>query len=368
MKIDEITTPLMNGLKMVAGGKPYFIDPVYQWTDPRPVAEFVNSLFYLGEETVAEKYCDWLVSVQNKNGSWNEVVPFYNEESCVATPIIGRTLLIGYEATNKRAYLTGALRALSYLQEKEFLPGYFIKSYHHCGDVLNVNATCAAFLQKAYSVTKDRQWLLMRDRAIYNVVRYQFKDGAYPYAVRQQTFPYEHHLNLRDPHYHAITLYFLLLADPDRSNRYFAISYAKAIKWLENEFIHGRVDWSHCDHVFITGVTGGYGYASYCAVANGSKTVLQNILQHLQRIQRPDGLFNHYERCNIWMLCKGIFREFFDLRSISPPGFSFGVRLARARRRISRGLKQQRNPKVSLYYSAQILDCLTETIKRYKRQ
>ena len=245
MTLNVITTQLKKGLQKLAWGKPYLVDPVHQWIDPRPTAEFAKSLFYLGEKATAEKYCDWLVSVQNKNGSWNEVVPFYNEESCVATAIIGRILLIAYETTNKRAYLAAALRALSYLQETEFLPGYFIKSYYHYGDTLNVNATCAAFFQKAYTVTNDRQWLVMRDRAIFNVVRYQFKDGAYPYAVRQQTFPYEHHLNVRDPHYHAITLYFLLLADPSRSNRYFALSYPKAMRWLEREFSSGKIDWSN---------------------------------------------------------------------------------------------------------------------------
>ncbi len=359
---------LQKSLESLAQGHSYFVDPAYKVIDPRPVAEYAKSLLLLGKKKEARRYFDWLVKVQNRNGSWNEALnQEFNEESCVATPIIGRMLLIAYQYYHNRSYLDVAKKALGYIESKEFLPGYFIKSYAHYSDVLNVNATCAAFLKKAYDITKEKKWLAMRDRAIYNVVRYQFKDGAYPYATRLNTFPYEHHLNVRDPHYHALTFYFLLLADPDLSNRYMKISYRKAMKWLKNEFKSGRVDWSHCEHSFAIGVTGAYGYALFCSEVANDHNIRMKILQHIADIQRNDGLFNRFERSNLLETIKGVIREFFEWQTISPKEFSISTRFFRIRKRLARDFKERKNIRVSLYYSTQILDCLTETMLFNKR-
>ncbi len=361
--MNVVMTRLKQGLERLRGNQAYVADPVFHVTDPRPVAEFAKSLLCIGEKYEAERHFDWLVSVQNKNGSWNEVLnEEFSEESCVATPIIGRMLLIAYQELKKQSYFDAALKAVAYIRKKEFLPGYFIKSYAHYSDVLNVNATCAAFAQKAYEIMKMEDVLELRDRAIFNVVRYQFKDGAYPYASRLNTFPYEHHLNVRDPHYHALTLYFLLLADPTLSNRYFAISYKKAIKWLEKEFKKGKIDWSHCEHMFAVGVTGAYGYALFCSEFARNKIMSEKILAHLAELQRADGLFNRYEKSSMFGMIKGIAREIFEMEKVCPKHFSLATRLFRCKQRLGRDLRDRRNLRVSLYYSAQILDCLTEAI------
>ncbi len=360
---EDIVLQLTEGLSRLVQNERYFVDPIFKIIDPRPVAEFAKSLLYRDEQKRAEQLFDWLVTIQNKDGSWNEVLNReFSEASCVATPIVGRMLLIAYQRIKKRSYLSAAMKALMYIEKQEFLPGYFIKSYCHYSDVLNVNATCAAFLQKAYEIQNEKKWLDMRDRAIFNVVRYQFKDGAYPYAARMHTFPYEHHLNVRDPHYHVLTLYFLLLADPKLSNRYFAISFKKAIKWMENEFKLGMVNWSHDEHMFSVGVTGAYGYALFCSIYGKDKMLSNKLIDHLSSMQRADGLFNRFEKGTLFETVRGLFRELLEVEHICPKEFCISTRILRCKRRIGRDVKDRRNLKISLYYSTQILDCLTEKL------
>jgi hypothetical protein len=264
---------------------------------------------------------------------------------------------------NNKNYKNAAMKAAEYIKSKEFVPGYFIKSYCHYSDVLNVNATCAAFFQKAYEVTKDPEMLVIRDRAIFNTVRYQFKDGAYPYASRMWTFPYEHHLNIRDPHYHALTLYFLLLSDPERKNPYFARSYKKAIAWFKRAYKKGSVDWARDEHTFSIGVTGAYGYAFYCAQYENDSLLSKKIETQLKKIQQSDGVFKRYERPRIFETVKGCIRELIEIKTICPKQFSFATRLWRIKKRIGRNLKERKKSKFSLYYTTQIMDCVTEALQ-----
>ncbi|MBS3063931.1 MAG: hypothetical protein J4445_00580 [DPANN group archaeon] len=341
--------------------KSYFIDPIYNVVDPRPVAEFAKSAARLGELNVAKKCFDWIISVQNKDGSWNEILTTeFSQESCVATGVIGRMLLIGYELLHKKSYLRSALKAAKYIHTKEFLPGYYIKSYLHYSDVLNVNATVATFLQKAYEITREKKFAKARDRAIFNVIKYQFKDGAYPYASRINTYPYENHLNFRDAHYHALTLYFLLLADPYLSNKFLSLSYKKSIAWLKDSYRFGKLDWSKDEHIFSIGVTGAYGYALFCAEFAKDSILSEKIERHISKIQRRDGLYNRYEKPTIIETVKSVMREVIDFDSIAPKNFGFATKLLRIRQKLSRNLKVRKKPQISVYYSAQILDCLTE--------
>src|SRR3989344_3886743 len=293
-----ITKTLYSSLYRMLHDKSYFIDPIYNVVDPRPVAEFAKSAARLGELNVAKKCFDWIISVQNKDGSWNEI--------------------------------------------------------------LNVNATVATFLQKAYEITREKKFAKARDRAIFNVIKYQFKDGAYPYASRINTYPYENHLNFRDAHYHALTLYFLLLADPYLSNKFLSLSYKKSIAWLKDSYRFGKLDWSKDEHIFSIGVTGAYGYALFCAEFAKDSILSEKIERHISKIQRRDGLYNRYEKPTIIETVKSVMREVIDFDSIAPKNFGFATKLLRIRQKLSRNLKVRKKPQISVYYSAQILDCLTE--------
>ncbi len=353
--INDISKALLK-LQTEDGG---FKDPVHNFIDPRPTAEISKSIFYLGKEEEAIKGLDWLIKGQAENGSWNEIISTGNKESCVATGIVGRILLIMYRKTENKAYLNSALKAGQYILSKEFSPGYFIKSHYHYGDILNVNATCAAFLYELHSQTKEDKYIKVRDRAIFNIIRYQFNDGAYPYGSPIRTFPYEYHLNVRDPHYQGITLYFLLLSDPELKNEYLKISVEKAIYWLESSLKSNGFDWSKDKLMFSVGVTGAYGYAAYCFRYFKKEEALGVVLRRLRKLQ-VDGMYERYEPFRFSETVKGIVSELFELTYVANTGYPLTVRLKRVKNRLGRDLKERRKRKLSLYYSAQILDCLTE--------
>jgi len=337
-----------------------FYDPIHNVKDPRPTAEISKALLELGKKKQAIKGFDWILKQQLKNGAWEEVfTPQEHYESCVATGVVGRILVRAFNRTKKKAYLNAALKAADYVLSKEFSSGYFIKSYYHYADVLNVNATCAAFFHELFEATKKEQFREARDRAIFNTVRYQFKDGALPYATPMQTHPYEWHLNLRCPHYHALTLYFLLLADPKLENPYMKIAAKKAIRWLQNSFNGNRADWAKDRLMFSIGVTGAYGYSAYCFDYFNNKKMLGASIFHLEELLTAQG-FNRYEPTKFGETLTAVLRELFEWNAVSPAQLSWAQRFARVKRILRRNWKERPNTQFSLYYSAQILDCLTE--------
>ena len=357
----EIIERLKNTfLKMqTAGG--YFVDPVYNIIDPRPTAEICKSFLYLGYENEARKGFDWLLTVQQPNGSWLEVLPDgFVGESGVATSAVGRLLVVAYEKTGKREYLDAALKAGEYMLSIEFSQGYFIKSNGHYADVLNVDAMAAAHLYALYRLTKKKKYIEARDRAIYNVIRYLFKDGALPYAIPVRASPYEWHLNLRDPHYHALTFYFLIMADPEFKNIYLKKVLPKMQGWLEKVLSKKGFDWSEGKHTFSVGINSGYGYAAYILnYLNSPKSKLA--VNKLKKIQRADGLFNRFDVLTAGEIFKWIIKELFEFNYISPTNFNLATKLKRTKNYLRRVLDRTKpNLKCSLFYSSQIFDCLTE--------
>ena len=354
--MDKIT--LIKNLNIICSlqdKKGYFVDPVTHHIDPRGTAEICKSLLYIGKKAEAEMGFNWLAEIQANNGSWNEVLhDGFNEESCVATSIIGRLMLIAYEKTKNKHYLQSALKCSEYLISREFSPGYFIKSYRHYGDVLNVNACCAAFFYKLYEVTKDKKNIIIRDRAIFNIIRYQFKDGFYPYASRMLNNPYEYHLNVRDPHYHAITLYFLMLSDPKFENRYLKLSVEKAINCMKKNIVHGKFDWSFGHLQFSLGLNGGYAYVYYCLRYTNNNTLLK------KSDVDSNGLILRHEKIRIYFLIKRILKEIFNFGVDGNTNYSLWIRLFRLKGIAGRLKMIYFRNKVSLYYTAQMYDCLTE--------
>ncbi len=362
-KINRIINGLSEALLELQIEDGSFKDPIFGFSDPRITAEISKSLFYLGKEKEALEGLDWLISQQRKDGSWNEVLPgpspYFDDESCVATATVGRILLLTYKRTENKNYLESALKASKHVLLKEFSPGYFIKSLPHYGDILNVNATCAAFLFELYENTNDKKFIEARNRAIFNIVRFQFMDGAYPYGSPIRTCPYEYHLNVRDPHYQGITLYFLLHSDPELKNQYLKISTKGAIEWLESSLNNSGFDWSKDKLMFSIGATGAYGYAAYCFDYFKRRKAYEIIVKKLMNLQL-DGLYERYESGRFSETIKGIFGELFEVNYVSNTGYPLSVKIKRIRNRLKRDLIERRNRKISLYYSAQIFDCLTE--------
>ncbi|MBI4043492.1 MAG: terpene cyclase/mutase family protein [Candidatus Diapherotrites archaeon] len=361
----ELVREVLEELSPLRQKEGNYFDPVYTGLErQRPVAEIAKALHVSGKKKEAEKSLDWVVGVQNQNGSWNEVLPGITAESSVDTSIIGRIVLMAYNKTGKKSYLNAALRAGQNVLKKEIGYGKFIKSFHHYGDVLNVSANCAAFFYALFLQTKDKGFLDARDRAVFNCCKWQFKDGSYPYMGSERAYPYENHFHVPDPHYHAITLYYLLLSDPRLENPYLKISAEKAVKWLESVLHPNGWDWSKGKLVFSLGFTAGYAYAAYCFDFFGKEEQKNICLNKLPEFRMKYG-FGFWEEARINETIKGIASELFNLDWKTQLNYPFPVRLWRAKQIIKGQLFLRKKKEFSLYFTPQILDCLTENEWRH---
>lgn len=350
---------LADRLARLQRGDGSFRDPVFGYSDPRPAAEIGRTFLALGRKEEAHQALDWLLSVQHPNGAWIETLPDQSEESCVASGIAGRLLLLAGRESGERKYHEAAVRAGDYLLSREFSPGYFIKSVRHYTDVLNVNATCGALLHLLAEETRERKYREARNRAIFNTVRWQFRDGAFPYGAKVEAFPDEWHLHVRDPHYQAITLHFLLLSDPELEDPCLRVAASRAAAWLESVLRARGWDWSRGRLLFSLGTTASYAYAAWCFERLGRKEAAVRCLERLKTLQ-TDGGFLRFEPPRAGETVRGLLHELLDLEYSNPPGYPWTIRVRRALQRARREFSERPRSKFSLYYSAQILNCLAE--------
>ena len=341
-----------------------FQDPVNNIIDARPAGEIARFFLALNKLDVAKQAWDWIITQQNPNGSWKEITEIITEdENTLSTAVIVRSLLEGYVSTKKSAYLEAAKKGLMFILEKEFRPGYYIKSDNHYVDLLNMSATAAACFQRMYVITNNSFWKEAQNRALFKTIRHQFKDGAYPYTSTERLFPYEDHMNIRDLYYHSLTLFYLQLADPFSTHRYTQFSLKRAQKWLIPQ-IRRRTPWRNSKVIFTVGSVGFYGYSAFI-LANMQNIHETNIcLYHLTQLQKNDGLFNRYESPAFFDSLFGYLRELFEWNYISPTNYSLRTRLWRLKRRVIHDIKERRKNKTSLFYSAQIANALAECYSR----
>ena len=338
-------------------------DPVTRIADYRPVGEIAKGLLYLGHHLEAERCFGWLMKQQKTNGSWHEIIHIgFDEENTLSTAVIGKCFLDAYVKNGKKEYLATAEKALAYVRGREFTPGHFVKAYGHYSDILNVNAACAAFFHAYLSLKKNPEIAAVLARSIYNIVRFQFKDGAFPYTRFERAFPYEDHLNVRDLYYHALTCYYLSLADPRLENHYINLASQKALPWLANTLASGSPRWRESKVIFTVGAMGFYGYAAYCFQHSQQEEKVGLCLRQLKRFQQSSGLFSRYEPPRLFDSLLGMAGEIIELETIAPTGYSLGTRLFRLRRRLAHDVKTRRKQQVSLFYSAQIYNALTECL------
>ena len=72
----------------------YFSDPILHIKRNRVTAEICRGMIRTNFEKYQEmidKIIQWLTSNQNKNGSWNEIHPFYNKSSALVTSFVTET-------------------------------------------------------------------------------------------------------------------------------------------------------------------------------------------------------------------------------------------------------------------------------------
>jgi len=359
-----------------------FRDPVHDLMDPRPTSEICSAMLRLGEMTQeAETGFQCLIDQQRNDGSWDEVLPGYRnlKQSTVATSIIGLLLLESGEGTGADDE-SAVTRAARFVLSRELRPGQYLKSLYHYGDILNVNASCAAFMAGLYNNTGNQEYLGARDRAIMNVARFQFKDGSFPYASPTRTFPYRWHLCMPDPHYQAITIYYLLISDPGLENPITRICIPRGMIWLNDSLGEMKLKWSRCRHAFSNGLTGSYPFIAYCANHLAEEKVYQEAreatetaglkltmselerschvsLNRVRDLLKRSDLVSRYEPMGSSETLRGIFNDLLDTGSTTPAQYPcrFRVRfaLSRARREISSRSER------SLYFTAQLLESLS---------
>lgn len=342
-----------------------FIDPVYKIKRNRVSAEFGNLFLAQGLSSNAKLTYDYLLKTQNRNGSWNEIHPMSEEEAAITTAMVGKALLKGYCALNFKPYLSAAIKGAEFILSREIGYGQFLKCASHYENCLNVNATCAAFLKRVYDITKQTKYNSARRRAIINTVKYQFKNGAFPYCSQELTFPFEYHRYVQDIHYQAVTLFYLLLAlnDDEKSEFLFETNILRGIKWLGGAVkSDGTFDWSKSDLAFAQKLIGAYGFAAAAFKLASLDRQYKVCIHKLKSLQLSSGSFRRYEKTGLLNCIKGLLRDLFEVRMANVYSYPFIIKLDRAFRRVYREYEAARNNPISMFYSSQIADCLAEII------
>ncbi|VVB75995.1 Pectic acid lyase [Candidatus Tiddalikarchaeum anstoanum] len=354
-----ITKKIKDYILNLQGEDGSFLDPVLNIKRNRVGAEIGKSLLFMEEKEQAYKSLNWVLKRQNGNGSWNEIHPDLNEESTVVTSICGRVMVDAFRQSGSKKFLICAKKAADYVLTKEFSPGFFIKSYKHYADVLNVNATVLSFISYLGKELKNKKLLDASERCIFNIARHQFKNGAYPYSTPVQSYPYEYHLNVPDIHYQGTTMYYLLLSKI--KNKYLDISLEKGGQWLSNSINDNGFMWEKSHLMFSHKTSGAYGFGAYCFKEQGYKEELKTCINILSKMQNNKGAFPRYEkRFSLIGLAKGCINELTGDASIGLT-YETMTRIKRIKERIKRELFDVnfRNDE-SLLYTSQIFDCLTQ--------
>ncbi|MEK6839948.1 MAG: hypothetical protein AABX72_03330 [Nanoarchaeota archaeon] len=272
--------------------------------DIRPTAEIVHGLLRLHIEEGVEQSLRWLLSKQHYNGSWGEEMHHATiRENTLATAVIGETLLAAHRRFHDKRYADAARKSFTFLLSQEMQPGSFAKIPEHKEDILNVDAACASFFHAFYLIFKEQRAADARDRILRHLEKSQLEDGAYPYSVVEKDSPQQ--IPLRDPYYHALTLFFIM-----RTQQYpsLSVSIRRAFAWLDAQLYRGRFRWDNSDVLFSLGSTPAYAFSAACFHA-AKLSSLPLTLSRLHVLQRRDGLFDPFEHVGSWQSLQGLYRE-----------------------------------------------------------
>ncbi len=304
---EELMNTLIQGVNAhvtVKGDMAFIIDPVFHIIRNRVHAEFAKTLIRLHQYSYAKKFVNTLLSAQNKDGSWNEIHPNYNEPSALITSIVGETLLMAlvHEPDNKILF-DSVNRANQYVISCEIEPGYFLKSKMYTADHLNVDATCGAFLARYGSFFNDSSAYSSATRAAERIVFFQ-KKGWYPYATNKGNYPYI--LDVPCVHYQGVTIYYLLKIGKILKNQIIDDSLKFASDTLASIVTEdGSFDWSRSGLMFAYHLSGAYAFA-YSVFSEMAKTYPQyqsKADKMLEQINpKPIGLLPRWNRSS-WSSC-----------------------------------------------------------------
>jgi hypothetical protein len=292
-----------NGIKPLIVEKEnyaYIRDPVFDIKRNRVVAEVLKAILRIkleSDEDIINKLCNFLKKNQNKDGSWNEIHPFYNQQSALITSIVGEALLMKYIETPSNDLEKSLHGASSFVLSQEKSPGYFLKSIQKTADHLNVDATCGAFLILYGTQFSEEKIIETARRAANHICEYQFFDGSFPYTVDKGN--YEYHFNIPCIHYQGVTLFYLFKIQESIKEKWLEDSLLKGTKWLSlTQRKNGRFDWSKSGLMFAYYLSGAYSFAfsSFLYASQWDKKYLENAYLCLNTLKRDiHGLVSRWE-------------------------------------------------------------------------
>ncbi len=281
---------------VVEGDTAYIRDPVFGIVRNRVHAEICKALLRTGDGSPVGPILSHVVQRQNRDGSWNEIHPDYDQPSALITSFVGDALL---EANGRHPHDQQVRMARNFVLSQEKRPGFFLKSSRYTADHLNVDATCGAFLAHYGAAFDDEASLDAAARAARHVIEHQ-REGVYPYAVDRGNYP--HLFDLPCIHYQGVTMYHLAAIDEVLGDDRIRGSLLEAARWLSAaQRSDGRFDWSGSGLPFASHLSGAYAFAlaSFGYVSRwdaGYRRHEELCLQQLKRNVR--GLVLRWERAS----------------------------------------------------------------------
>ncbi len=258
----------------------YIKDPVFGIKRNRVVAETLKAIVRLDlekDEKIIEKLCRYLVKTQNKDGSWNEIHPNYNQPSALITSIVGEALLVCHKRFASDGLEKCVHLAKDFVLSMEKSPGYFLKSKQYKADHLNVDATCGAFLASYGKFFSDEECVRVARETAKHICNHQLSDGSYPYTVSKGDSAYL--LDVPCIHYQGVTIYYLSKIDEVITEKWLHDSLIGGVEWLsKTQMSDGRFDWSKSGLMFAYYLSGAYAFAfsSFLYVSRWDKKYLEN--------------------------------------------------------------------------------------------
>jgi hypothetical protein len=279
----------------------YIQDPIFEIKRNRIIAETLKAIIRLNLEKnqeIVEKLLLYLEYNQNKDGSWNEIHPNYNQPSALITSIIGETLLMYFNKSQDETTKKIISLAYRYVLSQQKSPGYFIKSTLYTNDYLNVDATCGAFLGLYGETFSDDKSILNAEETAKHICEYQFSNGSFPYTINGEKN--RDFLDIPCIHYQGVTLYYLSKINEVIKEEWLKQNLVRGAGWLSNvQQKNGQFDWSRSGLMFAYYLTGAYAFAfsSFMYASKWDKKYLKNAILCLNMLERNiDGLFLRWEK------------------------------------------------------------------------
>jgi len=309
----------------------------------------------------ADDACQWLLDRQNEDGSWNEVLQYYNYPSVVASSIAGDVLLLLYGVTKDRKLLESAKRAKDFILNSEVGYGVFRKSTFMLMNTLNVNAHAGAFLAQYAKSAKDKKAEDAARRVIFSVAKHQYTDGAIPYSDSVRSYSSDLHYNVKTIHYQAVSLFYLLKMKEHLSDATLDNTIKKGREYLRRVIdAKGRIKWNKSTFPFEYFQTAAYALSMAVLDKDKDSKTISALMSMLEKERCKDRGFARYQRLGIGYYL-GSFRPHM-FNTFFAGEFRLKDRLFRTKQFLQK-INATRDRKSQLFTTAKIFEAVTCSLR-----